>query len=298
MRARPMIRALALLVTLALASPASALTVRDMLGRDVTLPAPPARIVSLVPSVTEVVVALGGGDRLVGRTDYCDFPPAARSKPSVGGMVNPNLEAVVALRPDLVIATDEGNTEDTFQQLARLRIPTYLVHADRLVEMLELIVRLGDLTERRAAAPALVAEIQGRIDAIRRAVAPFPRPRVLYVLWPDPLIVPGRASILTELIELAGGVSITAGESEAYPRFSVEAAVARAPEVIILADHAAGGSMAGRPSPEKWQRLASVPAIKAGRLHSVDLSVLHRYGPRVPEGLERLARILHPEAFR
>jgi iron complex transport system substrate-binding protein len=293
-----MIRLLALLLTLALASPAWALTVRDMLGREVTLPAPPTRIVSLVPSVTEIVFALGAADRLVGRTDYCDFPAAARGKPSVGGMVNPNLETLVALRPDLVVATDEGNTEETVQQLARLRIPTYLVHADRLAEMLELIARVGELTERRTAVPALTAEIQSRVDAVRRAVAPFPRPRVLYVLWPEPLIVPGRGSMLTELIELAGGASITAGEGEAYPRFSVEAAVARAPEVIILADHASGASTAGRASPEKWQRLASVPAIRAGRLHSVDLSVLHRYGPRVPEGLERLARILHPEAFR
>jgi iron complex transport system substrate-binding protein len=136
------------------------------------------------------------------------------------------------------------------------------------------------------------------VEAVRRAVAPFPRPRVLYVLWPDPLIVPGRASILTELIEIAGGVSITAGDGDAYPRLSLEAAVTRAPEVIILADHSTGASTAGRAAPEKWQRLVSVPAIRAGRLHSADLSILHRYGPRVPEGLETLARMIHPEAFR
>jgi iron complex transport system substrate-binding protein len=290
--------ALALLAALALAAPADALTVRDMLGRAVTLAAPPARIVSLVPSVTEIVFALGGEDRLVGRTDYCDFPAAARRTPSVGGMVNPDLEALVALRPDLVVATDEGNREETFQQLERLRIPTYLVHANRVAEMLEVIARVGELTGRQAAVPALTGAIRARIDAVHRAVAPFPRPRVLYVLWPDPLIVPGRDSILTELIDLAGGDSITAGDGDAYPRFSLEAAVARAPEVIILADHASGGSTAGRPSPEKWQRLTSVPAIKAGRLHSVDLAVLHRYGPRIPDGLERLAHILHPEAFK
>jgi iron complex transport system substrate-binding protein len=118
------------------------------------------------------------------------------------------------------------------------------------------------------------------------------------VLWPDPLIVPGRASMLTELIDVAGGISITAGDGDAYPRFSLEAAVARAPEVIILADHSTGSSTAGRPAPEQWQRLSSVPAIRAGRLHSADLSILHRYGPRVPDGLEMLARIIHPEAFR
>jgi iron complex transport system substrate-binding protein len=262
------------------------------------LPGPPARIVSLVPSVTEIVFSLGAQDRLVGRTDFCDYPLAVRAKPSVGGMVNPNLETLVALKPDLVIGTDEGNREETFRQLERLRIPTYLVHANRIAETVDLITRVGELTGHQADAPRLAGEMLRRVEAVRRAVAPFRRPRVLYVLWPDPLIVPGRASMLTELIEIAGGVSITAGDGEAYPHFSLEAAVTRAPEVIILADHSTGASTAGRAAPEKWQRLVSVPAIRAGRLHSADLSILHRYGPRVPEGLETLARMIHPEAFR
>jgi iron complex transport system substrate-binding protein len=289
---------LATLLAAGAASPAAALTLRDMLGRDVTLPAPPTRIVSLVPSVTEIVFSLGAEERLVGRTDFCDHPPAVRTKPSVGGMVNPNLETLVALRPDLVVATDEGNREETVRQLARLGIPTYLVHANRIAETVDLIARVGELTGHQAAVPRLTAEMLRRVEAVRRAVAPFRRPRVLYVLWPDPLIVPGRASILTELIEVAGGTSITGGDGDAYPRFSLEAAVARAPEVIILADHSTGQSTAGRPVPEKWQRLTSVPAIRAGRLHSADLSILHRYGPRVADGLETLARIIHPEAFR
>ena len=297
-------RALAAVVVLVVAfaaAPAAALTVRDMMGREVTLPAPPRRIVSLVPSVTELVFALGAEDRLVGRTDYCEYPPAARGKPSVGGMVNPSLETLVALKPDLVIATDEGNREETFQQLARLRIPTYLVHATRLSALLDLIGRVGELTGHAAAVAPLADGLTRRVDAVRRAVAPFPRPRVLYVIWPEPLIVPGRESLLTELIDVAGGESVTGQERQAYVRFSVEAAVALAPQVIVLADHASangGGSGAGRPEPEKWRRFTSVPAIRAGRLHSVDLSILHRYGPTVVDGLESLARLIHPEAFR
>jgi iron complex transport system substrate-binding protein len=288
---------LALLAVLAV-QPAAALTLRDMLGREVTLPRAPERIVSLVPSVTEIVFSLGAEDRLVGRTDFCDHPAGVRAKPSVGGMVNPNLETLVALKPDLVVATDEGNREETVRQLTRLRIPTYLVHANRIAETVDLIARVGVLTGRQDAVPRLTGEMLRRVEAVRRAVAPFRRPRVLYVLWPEPLIVPGKDSILTELIEVAGGASITAGDGDAYPRFSLEAVVARAPEVIILADHSTGSSTAGRPAPEKWQRLSSVPAIRAGRLHSADLSILHRYGPRVPDGLEVLARIIHPEAFR
>ena len=279
--------------------PAAALTVRDMLGREVRLSAPPTRIVSLVPGVTEIVYALGAEAKLAGRTDYCLYPPAARAKPSVGGMVNPSLETLVALRPDLVIATDEGNREETFQQLARLGIPTYLVHATRLRELLEEIARIGELTGRQAAVGPVVDGLTRRVDAVRRAVGSRPRPRVLYVIWPEPLIVPGRDSLLTELLELAGAESVTAREGQAYVRFSIEAAVARAPDVIVLADHSSDpGSRAGRPDPEKWQRFASVPAIRAGRLHSVDLSILHRYGPTVVDGLEQLARLIHPEAFR
>jgi iron complex transport system substrate-binding protein len=290
--------ALALVAVLLLPRPAAALVLTDMLAREVTLDAAPTRIVSLVPSVTESIYEVGGQARLIGRTDWCDYPPAAKEKPSVGGMINPSIEMIVALRPDLVIATDEGNREETIVQLRRLGIPTYLVHAHRVDEMLDMVTRVAGLVERREAAGPLVASIRQRVDAIRARVAPRPTPRVLYVLWPDPLIVPGGASHLTELIELAGGRSITAGEGESYVRFSLEAAVARAPEVIVLADHSASGTAAGRQSPEKWQRLTSVPAIRAGRLHSIDLSILHRYGPRVAEGLELLARIIHPEVFR
>ena len=293
-----MIRALAAVALLALASPAHALVLRDMLGREVTLAGPPTRIVSLVPSVTESAFALGGEARIIGVSDFCDWPPAARAKPRVGGMVNPSLETLVALKPDLVVATDEGNREETFVQLQRLGIPVYIVHAHRISEMYDLIARVGALTGRRDAVGPLVAGIQRRIDAVRAAVKARPAPRVLYVLWPDPLLVPGRDSHLTEMIELAGGRSITAGEPVSYVRFSIEAAVARAPEVIVLADHSTGASTAGRAAPEKWQALTSVPAIRAGRLYSVDLSVLHRYGPRVPEGLELLARMIHPEAFK
>lgn len=286
-----------LALALIAASPADALVVRDMTGREVALAAPPARIVSLVPSVTETIFALGGEARLAGRTDWCDSPPAARDKPSVGGMINPSLEAIATLKPDLVIATDEGNREETAVQLRRLGIPTYLVHAHRVAEMLDMIARLGALVERPDAVAPLVQSIQARIDDVRRRVAGRRPPAVLYVLWPEPLIVPGRASHITELIDLAGGRSITASVGESYVRLSLEAAVARAPDVIVLADHSRAGTAAGRQSPEKWQRLTSVPAIRDGRLHSIDLSILHRYGPRVAEGLELLARMLHPEAF-
>ena len=262
---------------------------------DLALSAPPQRIVSLVPSVTEIIYALGGEDRLVGVTDYCDWPPQARQKPRVGAMVAPNLERIVALRPDLVVATSEGNSQETFDQLRRLTIPVFTVAPHRLSDVLTVIARLGELTGRQSAAGPLVENLVRRVKAVENAVRPYPRPKVLYVLWPEPLIVPGRDGLVTELIEVAGGASVTAQEPSSYPRFSLEAVAARGPDVIILARHGGDDTPLSRVS---WDRLATLPAVRAGRVHSVDGSSLHRYGPRVVDGLEMLARVIHPEAFR
>jgi iron complex transport system substrate-binding protein len=280
---------------LVVALPAGAFTTRDMTGRDVTLAASPQRIVSLVPSVTEILYALGAEHLLVGVTDFCDFPPEARRRPKVGGMVAPSLEAIIALRPDLVIATNEGTREDTFTQLSRVGVPVYLVAAHHVADVTSLMRRLGELTGREAAAGPLVAGLEQRIEAVKKAVLPLARPRVLYVLWPEPLIVPGRGAIVTELIQLAGGQSLTADDPDAWPRYSLEAAVAKSPEVILLANHGAG---TGAVAVDKWKRLTSLPAVKSGRLLSVNGDLLHRYGPRFVDGLEQLARAIHPEAFR
>jgi iron complex transport system substrate-binding protein len=283
--------------TLALlaASPADAVTYRDMAAREITMAAPPSRIVSLVPSVTELIYALGGEARLVGRTDFCDYPPAASQKPSVGGMLSPSLETIVALKADLVIATTAGNREETFAQLRRLGLPTYVVTVNRVAEVMDLVARVGELTGRTEAVAPLVTRMNGELARVRKLVEPYRPPRVLYVLWPDPLVVPGRHALITELIEIAGGRSVTAVNGDAYPRYSLEAAVAASPEVILLASHGAGTGPVAR---EKWDRLASLPAIQGGRLYSVDGSLLHRYGPRMVDGLYQLARAIHPGAFR
>jgi cobalamin transport system substrate-binding protein len=273
---------------------AAALTITDQTGRQIDLPATPARIISLVPSVTEILFTIGAEGRLVGRTDFCDYPAEARRKPSVGGMLAPNLEDIVALKPDLVVATTAGNRHETFDQLARLKIPVFLVNPVTLSDVLDLLARLGRLTERADAADRTVAAMRERIQAVSARVARRPRPRVLYVIWPDPLIVPGRGALVSELIALAGGDSVTADGEQDYPRYSMEAALARNPEVIVLASHGSERSPLVR---SKWERFSQVPAIAAGRLYSMDGNLMHRYGPRMVDGLESLARLIHPEAF-
>jgi iron complex transport system substrate-binding protein len=284
-----------LAAALAAPRPARAITVTGVTGRRLVLPAPPRRIVCLVPSVAEWLFALGAGERLVGRTDYCDHPPEAATKPSVGGMLAPSLEAIVALRPDLVIATDAGNRWETFAALRAVGIPIFSVHAARLREIVDAVRRLAALTEREDAVAPELARFTQRIEDVRRAVAGRRRPRVLYVLWPEPLIVPGRDALVTELIDAAGGESVTREERGDYPRFSLEAAVARAPEVIVLARHGSGSGPIDR---ARWDRLDGLPAVRDGRVHGVDGNLLHRWGPRVAEGLAVLARLLHPEAVR
>ncbi|HET8578457.1 MAG TPA: cobalamin-binding protein [Methylomirabilota bacterium] len=286
--------AAALLLLLALSSPAAALTLHDQTGRALSLASPPRRVISLVPGVTETIFAIGAEDLLVGVTDFCDYPTEARLKPRVGGMLAPSLETIVALKPDLVIATTAGNREETFTQLERLKIPVYLVNPASVTDVLDLIARLGAVTGHDSQAARLVASLERRIKAVSERVALRPRPRVLYVLWPEPLIVPGRGALVSELIERAGGDSVTADASEAYPRYSLEAAVARGPQVIVLASHGAGQGVMSR---EKWERFTNLPAVRAGRLYTADGNLLHRYGPRVVDGLERLARLFHPEAF-
>ncbi len=273
---------------------ALALTTTDQTGRRLVLPAPPARIISLVPSVTEILFTIGAQDRLVGVTDFCDYPAEARRKPSVGGMLAPSLETMVALRPDLVVATTSGNRHETFDQLARLKIPVYLVNPITVADVLDLLSRLGRLTDRGEAADRAVAALRERIQAVSARVAGRPRPRVLYVLWPDPLIVPARDALVSELSTLAGGDSVTADGGQGYPRYSMEAALARNPEVIILASHGSERSPLVR---SKWERFSQVPAVAAGRLHTMDGNLMHRYGPRMVDGLEKLARFIHPEAF-
>ncbi|HZP38765.1 MAG TPA: cobalamin-binding protein [Methylomirabilota bacterium] len=289
---RGVLAAVALLVLLA--GPARALTVTDQVGRQITLPAAPARIISLVPSVTEILYAIGAQDRLVGVTDFCDYPPEARRKPHVGGMLAPSLEGMVSLKPDLVIATSAGNRQETFDQLDRLQIPLYVVDPITVADVLDLMGRLGRLADRAEAADRTVADLRERIRRVTARLEGRPRPRVLYVLWPDPLIVPGRDALVSELIGLAGGQSVTIDGGEGYPRYSLEAALARKPDVIVLASHSPERTPLSR---DKWERFRQVPAIAAGRLYTIDGDLTHRYGPRIVDGLERLARLIHPEAF-
>jgi len=266
--------------------------VTDMLGRRVRIPEHAARIVSLAPSITETVFVLGEGDRLIGVTDYCDYPPEATRKARIGGISNPNFEAILALRPDLIIATSESNYAEHVERLVSLGLPVYVVRPVDWETVLESIERIGDVLGRDAVGRAQVAAMRRDADAIGRAVAGSPRPRVLYVVWPNPLIAPGRDTLINDLIRRAGGDSVTGDEPLLYPRLSLETVVERRPDRIIVGRH-------GQETVEEllrgWERLSSVTAVREGRVYGVDGNLVHRPGPRMVEALRALARVIHPE---
>lgn len=279
-------------LVLALGRLAGAAEVQDMLGRRVTAPDRPVRVVSLAPSVTEVVYAVGAGSALVGVTQFCDYPPEAATKPRVGGIYTPNFEAILSLRPDLVVATTEGNREEHLRGLDRLGVPVYVVRPVDVPTVFETIERVGRLLGRPAETERVLGRLRSEVDEVARQVRGAPRPRVLYVIWGDPLIVPGRETLVSDLIRRAAGDSVSGDERLPYPRFSVEEALARRPDRVVLAQPA---SVSIDQRVREWPFLRLLAAVREGRVGAVDPDLTHRPGPRVVEGLRALARLIHPE---
>jgi iron complex transport system substrate-binding protein len=248
----------------------------------------PRRIISLAPSVTEMLFAIGLGDRLVGVTSFCDYPPEASKIEKVGDTLKPSLEKIAALRPDLVIISTSSQLEGLFGKLEELGIPVYVSNPRSLEGILSSIEKVGEVAGAAAKARSLTSEMRVRIQAVRARVAALTRPRVLIILSAQPLITAGGNTFVNDLISVAGGISISSDQKEDYPQYSLESALARRPEVIFL--------QAGRePLPE---RLKQTPAFAAGRVFHIDDALILRPGPRIVEGLEQMAAKLHPEAYR
>jgi iron complex transport system substrate-binding protein len=275
-------------------APASAfpLTVTDDLGRQVTIPAPPQRIVSLAPSNTEILFALGLDERVVAVDAWSDYPPAAQEKPEVGDYVNPDLEQIVAINPDLVLAT-AVHEATVLPQLEDLRIPTVVLEPTTLDEVLADIALVGEAAGVGDTATALICAFEDRVAAVESAVAGASAPRVFFELGPE-LYTAGPGSFVDDLIARAGGENIVAEGQGPWPQMSAEALITADPEVILLADHEAGvtpESVKARPG---WQE---VSAVREDRIVTLDSDLVARPGPRLVDGLEEIARALHPDRF-
>jgi iron complex transport system substrate-binding protein len=282
---------LAATLSILLPAAASGRTVKDQTGRTVNIPDKPQRLISLAPNITEIVYALGLGDELVGDTDNCDFPPQAKDKPHVGTMLNPSLERIVALKPDLALGTPEANRRETADQLERLGIPVYGVTASTLAGTLTSIEDLGQILGRAAEAGNLVAQMQARIDRIEKRIEGRPKPKVLFVVWYRPLITVGPKTFIADVIQAAGGIPIGENLKGEWPRLSLEELLPENPSVIILPK-----TDSFSPSLEEFQSLPGwkdLRAVKERRMFFVSESIM-RPGPRLVEALEEFAAVLHP----
>ena len=266
-------------------------SVTDELGREIKITYPPQRIISLAPSVTETLFALGLGDRIVGVTAFCDFPEAAKAKAQVGDTLNPNPERLIALKPDLVVVSTASQLEKLARQLGELNIPVYVTNPRSIGEVMASIIKLGEATGTSVEADKIIRQMQTRIAEVEVLVKALPKPRVLYVLQTAPLITAGRNTFINDLIRLAGGESVTGEEPTDYPQLSRETAIARAPEILIAP--ASHGTELVKET-DLRRDFAATPAIKANRIVWVNPDLVDRPGPRIADGLKQLAEGLHP----
>jgi iron complex transport system substrate-binding protein len=263
--------------------------VRDDAGRTVAVPDHVHRLVSLSPSLTNTVYALGGENDLVGITNYTVYPPeAAREKPSVGAVVNPSLERIVALHPDMVLALPEFNGAETIAGLQRVGIPVFLFRTGNLSNIYRTIDSVGQIMGREQQATTLIASLRARESKVRAQAESGPKPTVLLALTVDPLITAGRNAFITEMIEAAGAKSVTDDRPQEWSQMSIEAVLPRKPDYILVM----------KDGPVKLQDMqhragwSSLEAVQKGRIVIVD-DRIQVPGPVAFEGLEDLARQIH-----
>jgi iron complex transport system substrate-binding protein len=254
---------------------------------------PPKRLVSLAPAMTEIIFSLGLGERVVGVTTVCDRPEEARSKAKIGGMANPSLEAIIALKPDMVVMTSDGNPKVIAERLAKLGIKTHIFRARRLTELPAGIREMGQALGARPAADHLAEGIE---TAIRNISASHEGKssqtgtrggrKALFVVWPSPLIVAGPGTILDDAMKMSGLSNIASDGKVAYPRFSLEAVIERQPDLILIGK---GHDDMKKLSQGFLKSLSMLEAVKKGRICFMS-DALYRPGPRIPAGMDELDR--------
>ncbi|MBW7881674.1 MAG: ABC transporter substrate-binding protein [Caldilineaceae bacterium] len=275
------------------------LTVTDALSRTVTVASRPQRIVSTLPSNTEMLFAVGAGDQVVGVTKYCNYPPEAATRAQVGGITNKSLsvEAIIALEPDLVLAGAEQ--DQAIDALSNAGIPVVALRLLSFDEVYSAVELVGALTGHAESGTALAAAMRSHTESVQAAVgdiAESDRPTVFYEVWHEPLMTAGPGTFIGQMIEMAGGRSIFADVSEDWPQVSAEVVVERDPAVILgpdsHSDQLTAEAISARPG---WSEIA---AVKDNRIYLLDGDMVSRPGPRVVDALETIARALHPDRFQ
>lgn len=261
------------------------------------LAAPPQRIVSLAPSVTEILFALGVGDRVVGVSTYCDYPAEATKIDRIGTFLQPNVERIVGKRPDLVIGVPSPGNRGSVERIEALGVRVLIVNPERIAEILASIRTIADAVGVPEAGAALVARIEAELDAVARRLEGAPRPRVLMLVGRSPFVAAGRGTYQDELVTRAHGTNLAAASGGAWPNLGLETIVAQAPEVIIDASMGSEEASDRASALAFWSDFPTVPAVRDQRIYGYRAYELLRPGPRVAQTLETVARFIHPERF-
>ncbi len=282
------LHALTLAALLFSATAHAEVVVRDDTGASVRLPAPAQRIVSLAPHATELLFAAGAGGRLVGAVEYSDYPEAARRVPRVGGYSTPDLERIVALKPDLVLVWQSGNAAATVSRLESLGLKVYQSQPDRLEDIPASIEKLGRLAGAETEARRAAAAFRQRLATLRNQYSARPAVPMFYQAWHQPLLTVGGGQIISDVIRLCGGENIFAGLAAKAPSVSVEAVLAADPEAIVA-------SGMGHDTPiglDDWRRWTRMRAVARGNLFPISADLMQRPTPRLLDGAEQLCRHL------
>jgi len=268
----------------------------DQLERQIKIPDNPQRLISLAPSITEIIYALEQENRLKGVTRYSDFPAAATKLPKIGSYVRLDLERIVALNPDLCIAIKDGNPRETIDRLDSLKIPVYVVNPRNLKTVLETIIEIGNILNAGEKAEHLLTNLRNRIQRVQSLITQDTyRPGVFFQIGISPIVSVGSDTFLHELIVLAGGKNL-ADSKTPYPRFSREQVLALAPEIFIVTSMARQAVFDQVKA--EWRRWPSMPAVRNERIFLVDSNLFDRPSPRLVDGLELLIKLIHPELLK
>ncbi|MCA9471670.1 MAG: cobalamin-binding protein [Nitrospirales bacterium] len=267
----------------------------DDMGRKLFLAKHPKRIISLAPSITEMLYAIGSGGEIVGVTEFCNFPEEVKTKPKVG-YAQPNIESIVSLQPDLILAPKSFVRVDLLKKLEQLKIPTFILEAHTVEEIMAHIKLLGRMVGRSDAANEQTTALRKQISELSDRLKGRTRPRILYVLNSDPLITVGPGSFIHHLIELAGGQNVAERTATPYPRLAMEEVLRQNPEVLLFPV----GRFEGIPPAEQdqWKRWTTLTAVKEGKLFQVESDLLNRPGPRIIQALRQLVSLLHPDVLQ
>jgi iron complex transport system substrate-binding protein len=268
---------------------------RDALGRSVSLPAPPQRMIPLAPSLTEMLYFLELGDKVVGVTEFSSYPAEALKKPRVGSYISLNIEKIVGLKPDLVLATVDGNQPGAVAMLEQAHIKVFVVNPRNVEEVIATIVTLGRVCGVPALADQKVQNLSTRLRQVQEKVKNRSSPLVFLQINIKPMMSVNRNTFHHDVIRLAGGLNMTQDASISYPVVSLEEVLTRKPEVILISSMERGGRF--EEARQAWQRWSTIPAVKTGRIHLIDSDLIDRPSPRIVDSLEQVARLLHPEAF-